>query len=124
VGLKSSEVACFVPVILYLALYKNNSRLSAFKCHILDKLQSYGFRGEALSAICRVADVTVTTRTSEDEFAMVYTLNNDGGIVTTKPSHFGKGKKNLFGKLVKKCELHLIYFRLCEIALKYILIRC
>jgi DNA mismatch repair ATPase MutL len=80
----------------------DNFGLSTVNCHILDKLQSYGFRGEALNAICRVADVTVTTRTSEDELAMMYTLNNDGNIVTTKPSHFGKGKKNLIGRVVLK----------------------
>jgi DNA mismatch repair ATPase MutL len=67
---------------------------------ILDKLHSYGFRGEALNAICHVADVTVTTRTSEDELAMVYTIKSDGNIVTSKPSHIGKGKKRLTGRLV------------------------
>jgi DNA mismatch repair protein PMS1 len=75
-----------------------------FNCIVLDKLQTYGFRGEALSAICHVADVTVTTRTSEDEFAMAYTVNNDGNIVTTKPSHLGKGKKNLTGSFVWNWE--------------------
>ena len=69
---------------------------------ILEKLHSYGFRGEALNAICHVADVTVTTRTSEDELAMVYTINNDGNIVTTKPSHFGKGEKSLTRRFIWK----------------------
>ncbi|XP_069679500.1 PMS1 protein homolog 1-like isoform X2 [Periplaneta americana] len=59
----------------------------------LDKLQSYGFRGEALNALCSVADVTITTRTSEDEVAMTYTLNMNGNVVKTKPSHFGKVRK-------------------------------
>ncbi|KAJ4451245.1 hypothetical protein ANN_02706 [Periplaneta americana] len=69
----------------------------------LDKLQSYGFRGEALNALCSVADVTITTRTSEDEVAMTYTLNMNGNVVKTKPSHFGKGTlvsaKHLFRNL-------------------------
>jgi len=69
---------------------------------ILEKLHTYGFRGEALNAICHVADVTVTTRTSEDELAMVYTINSDGNIVTTKPSHFGKGKKRVTGRFMWK----------------------
>jgi len=69
---------------------------------ILEKLHTFGFRGEALNAICHVADVTVTTRTSEDELAMVYTINSDGNIVTTKPSHFGKGKKRVTGRFIWK----------------------
>ena len=69
---------------------------------ILEELHTYGFRGEALNAICHVADVTVTTRTSEDELAMVYTINSNGNIVTTKPSHFGKGKKSLTGRFIWK----------------------
>jgi len=69
---------------------------------ILEKLHTYGFRGEALNAICHVADVTVTTRTSEDELAMVYTINSDGNIVTTKPSHFGKGKNGVTGRFMWK----------------------
>lgn len=88
----------------------NNSGLSAVKCHILDKLQSYGFRGEALSAICHVADVTVTTRTNEDELAMVYTLNHDGNIVATKPSHFVKGKKDLIWKTCVEMRVASVYF--------------
>jgi hypothetical protein len=122
VGWTTTQPTCFVPVILYLALFKNSCGLSAFNCHILDKLQSYGFRGEALSAICRVADVTVTTRTSEDELAMVYTLNNDGNIVTTKPSHFGKGKKNLIQRCVER-RVRSVYFSLHQITLKYIFIK-
>jgi hypothetical protein len=87
------------------ALYSNyNLGCQLFNCNVLEKLQSYGFRGEALSAICRVADVTVTTRTSEDEFATAYTLNNDGNIVTAKPSHFSKGKKNFTGRFVWNME--------------------
>jgi DNA mismatch repair protein PMS1 len=76
--------------------------LPIFFIIILEKLHTYGFRGEALNAICHVADVTVTTRTSEDELAMVYTINSDGNIVTTKPSHFGKGKKRLTGRFIWK----------------------
>ena len=36
---------------------------------ILEKLHTYGFRGETLNAICNVADVTVTIWTSEDELS-------------------------------------------------------
>jgi NAD-dependent dihydropyrimidine dehydrogenase PreA subunit len=84
-----------------------------FNFIILEKLHSYGFRGEALNAICHVADVTVTTRTSEDELAMVYTINSDGNIVTTKPSHFGKGENSLTGKFVWKHISHCVKLLEC-----------
>ncbi|PSN44979.1 hypothetical protein C0J52_05472 [Blattella germanica] len=72
-----------------MALPSYTSKISEYSD--LFKLQSYGFRGEALNALCRVADVSITTKTDEDEFAMVYMLNNDGNIISSKPSHLGKG---------------------------------
>ncbi|KDR06590.1 hypothetical protein L798_03564, partial [Zootermopsis nevadensis] len=75
----------------------------------LDKLQTYGFRGEALSAICSVADVTVTTRTSEDEFAMAYAVNDCGNIVTAKPSHLNKGTLVTVSGLFRKVPVRKNY---------------
>ncbi|KAJ9595906.1 hypothetical protein L9F63_012925, partial [Diploptera punctata] len=57
----------------------------------LDKLTSYGFRGEALNALCQVATVTITTRTREDEYAMTYTLDNCGSVLVSRPSSLSRG---------------------------------
>ncbi|PNF38564.1 hypothetical protein B7P43_G04046 [Cryptotermes secundus] len=91
----------------YMCLPSYTSKIGGYAD--LDKLQSYGFRGEALSAICRVADVTVTTRTNEDELAMVYTLNHDGNIVATKPSHFAKGTLVTVNKLFRNLPVRKNY---------------
>ncbi|KAG7240512.1 hypothetical protein INR49_026796 [Caranx melampygus] len=58
----------------------------------LQHLETYGFRGEALGSICAVAEVTVTTKTVEDDISTQYTLNFTGEIVSQKPSHLGQGK--------------------------------
>lgn len=57
----------------------------------IETLTTYGFRGEALAAICAVAKLSVTTKTSEDPVASTYTMNSDGTVVDAKPSHLSQG---------------------------------
>lgn len=86
----------------------------------LEHLQTYGFRGEALGSVCAVAEVTVTTKTKEDDFSTQYSLDLSGNIVSQKPSHLGQGTtvsvqrlfKNLpvrrqFYSSTKKCKEEL-----------------
>ncbi|XP_069790787.1 PMS1 protein homolog 1-like isoform X3 [Narcine bancroftii] len=83
----------------------------------LEALGTYGFRGEALSSICAVSEVIVTTKTSADEVSLQYTLDGAGHIISQKPSHMGQGTtvtalklfKNIpvrkqFYSTVKKCK--------------------
>ncbi|XP_050546179.1 PMS1 protein homolog 1-like isoform X2 [Daktulosphaira vitifoliae] len=57
----------------------------------LDKLTSYGFRGEALSSICAVADVTVITKTDKDKYANTYSMDMNGYVKSSSITHHQKG---------------------------------
>ena len=69
----------------------------------LESLTTYGFRGEALSSICELADVVITTRTKDEAYSFVYTLNTEGCVRSKKPSHIAQGTTvtvtNLFRNL-------------------------
>ncbi|XP_032222327.2 PMS1 protein homolog 1 isoform X2 [Nematostella vectensis] len=59
------------------------SKITTF--HNLDSLASYGFRGEALCSLCAVSNVSVMTKTNNEEVGMCYTLDQHGRISATKP---------------------------------------
>ncbi|KAM8855680.1 PMS1 protein homolog 1 [Spinachia spinachia] len=76
----------------------------------LELLETYGFRGEALGSICSVAEVTVVTKTEEDDISTQYTLNFSGEIVSQKPSHFGQGTTVSVLKLFKNIPVRRQYY--------------
>nr|XP_040057801.1 PMS1 protein homolog 1 isoform X2 [Gasterosteus aculeatus aculeatus] len=76
----------------------------------LEMLETYGFRGEALGSICSVAEVTVVTKTEEDDISTQYTLNFSGEIVSQKPSHFGQGTTVSVLKLFKNIPVRRQYY--------------
>ncbi|KAH7624931.1 hypothetical protein Ndes2526B_g00302 [Nannochloris sp. 'desiccata'] len=63
-----------------LMLKYHTSKLSSFD--ELENLSSFGFRGEALSSLCTVADVSVVTRTAEEETGSKLTYDHTGKILT------------------------------------------
>ncbi|XP_071290573.1 PMS1 protein homolog 1 [Agelaius tricolor] len=69
----------------------------------LERLTTYGFRGEALGSICSIAEVLVTTKTADDDFSIQYALDSNGRVTSKKPSHLGQGTTvtvlNLFKNL-------------------------
>nr|XP_029133042.1 PMS1 protein homolog 1 isoform X1 [Labrus bergylta]XP_029133043.1 PMS1 protein homolog 1 isoform X1 [Labrus bergylta] len=76
----------------------------------LERLETYGFRGEALGSICAVAEVSVITKTAEDDISTQYTLNFTGGVVSQKPSHFGQGTTVSVLKLFKNLPVRRQYY--------------
>uniref|UniRef100_A0A8C5U6V6 PMS1 homolog 1, mismatch repair system component n=1 Tax=Malurus cyaneus samueli TaxID=2593467 RepID=A0A8C5U6V6_9PASS len=69
----------------------------------LERLTTYGFRGEALGSICSISEVLVTTKTADDDFSIQYALDSKGHVTSKKPSHVGQGTTvtvlNLFKNL-------------------------
>ncbi|XP_053596109.1 PMS1 protein homolog 1 isoform X2 [Microplitis demolitor] len=81
-----------------MALQGYTSKLSNFSD--LESLTTYGFRGEALSSICKVSKVQVMTRTIEDDAARCYTLDHNGVVTVAQHCHRSLGTtvraENLF----------------------------
>ncbi|XP_037136460.1 PMS1 protein homolog 1 isoform X3 [Syngnathus acus] len=76
----------------------------------LERLQTYGFRGEALGSVCAVAEVTITTKSENDDISTQYSLNAQGGIVSQKPTHFGQGTTVSVMKLFKNLPVRRQYY--------------
>jgi DNA mismatch repair ATPase MutL len=57
------------------------SKISSFEDLVTEKLQSYGFRGEALNALCSISDLEITTKTSKDLTGTFATFDKSGNPV-------------------------------------------
>ncbi|CAG8500969.1 7153_t:CDS:10 [Dentiscutata erythropus] len=66
-----------------MALRYHTSKLEDFGG--LSKVETYGFRGEALNSICAISEsMQITTKTSNDPVAINYLLDRTGNIVDSK----------------------------------------
>ncbi|XP_040418186.1 PMS1 protein homolog 1 isoform X5 [Cygnus olor] len=89
----------------------------------LEKLTTYGFRGEALGSICCISEVLITTKTAADSISTQYTLDNSGHITSKKPSHLGQGTTVTVLKLFKNLPVRKQFYstnRKCKEELKKI----
>ncbi|XP_010128366.1 PREDICTED: PMS1 protein homolog 1 isoform X3 [Chlamydotis macqueenii] len=87
----------------------------------LEKLTTYGFRGEALGSICCISEVLITTKTAADDFSTQYALDNNGHITSKKPSHLGQGTTVTVLKLFKNLPVRKQFYstnRKCKEELK------
>ncbi|XP_070499909.1 mismatch repair endonuclease PMS2 [Chironomus tepperi] len=57
----------------------HTSKLKSFQD--LESIHTFGFRGEALSSLCGLSDVVITTRHSSSEYGTKLIYNNDGQII-------------------------------------------
>ena len=65
----------------------------------LDALASFGFRGEALSSLCALSDLSVATRTADDDAGTRVEYDAEGNVrsrgVVARGGHHGDGTKRL-----------------------------
>ncbi|KAM9287376.1 PMS1 protein homolog 1 isoform 2-T3 [Morus bassanus] len=87
----------------------------------LERLTTYGFRGEALGSICSISEVLITTKTAADDFSTQYALDSNGHITSNKPSHLGQGTTVTVLKLFKNLPVRKQFYstnRKCKEELK------
>ncbi|XP_014601748.1 PREDICTED: PMS1 protein homolog 1 isoform X1 [Polistes canadensis] len=91
----------------FIALPSSTSKISCFED--LGMLKTYGFRGEALNALCKMSDVVIMTKTENDEVGRLYNMDNDGNIMTTESYPRPKGTtvqvKQMFRQLPVRRKL-------------------
>lgn len=69
----------------FMALSSYTSKIENFED--LDKLYTYGFRGEALQALSEISELTVITKSQNEEIATLYNINSKGNIIKSEPCH-------------------------------------
>ncbi|KFP50028.1 PMS1 protein 1, partial [Cathartes aura] len=87
----------------------------------LERLTTYGFRGEALGSICCISEVLIATKTAADDFSTQYALDSNGHIISKKPSHLGQGTTVTVLKLFKNLPVRKQFYstnRKCKEELK------
>ncbi|KAK9945657.1 hypothetical protein M0R45_011160 [Rubus argutus] len=89
-----------------LALKHHTSKLAGFPD--LQSLTTFGFRGEALSSLCALGNLTVETRTKYEQVATHLTFDHSGVLVAEKKTARQVGTtvtvKNLFVNLPVRCK--------------------
>jgi DNA mismatch repair protein PMS2 len=71
------------------ALKHYTSKLSSF--NDLAQVRSFGFRGEALSSLCALATLSVTTSTGQSPVGVLVDYTADGTIQSKNPTPMTKG---------------------------------
>ncbi|XP_065525974.1 PMS1 protein homolog 1 isoform X4 [Lathamus discolor] len=87
----------------------------------LERLTTYGFRGEALGSICSISEVLITTKTDADDISTQYALDSNGHVASKKPSHLGQGTTVTVLKLFKNLPVRKQFYstnRKCKEELK------
>uniref|UniRef100_A0A182NK55 MutL C-terminal dimerisation domain-containing protein n=1 Tax=Anopheles dirus TaxID=7168 RepID=A0A182NK55_9DIPT len=97
----------------------------------LESIETFGFRGEALSSLCALSDMVITTRHCSSPHATKLILNHEGRIGTRTPCARAVGTTvsltNLFATLpVRKKEfqrnIKREFLRMCQILQAYCLV--
>jgi DNA mismatch repair ATPase MutL len=57
------------------------SKISSFEDLTTDRLQTFGFRGEALNALSRISELEIITKSANDVAATSVTFDRMGNVV-------------------------------------------
>lgn len=92
-----------------LGLRYHTSKISDF-AKLQESLETFGFRGEALSCLCNLANVSITTKTKSSPTGTRLTFRKDGSIAKKEAAARSQGTtvtvKNLFHSMpVRRREL-------------------
>lgn len=94
-----------------LAVKHTTSKIAVFSD--LEKVQSFGFRGEALSSLCAIGDgITVTTRTAAQTVATKLVYDRNGVLVSRSPCARKQGTTVIVTKLFSSLPVRLKDFEL------------
>jgi len=85
------------------------SKISSFQN--LDSLQTYGFRGEALHSLTKMAQVKITTRTASDPLATSYLFTRSGEVGGAAPCPDGPGTSVIVTDLFKTVPVRRQYHK-------------
>ena len=102
IGIKKEDTS-------YMALPHYTSKLTSMDD--LTSLESYGFRGEALTSVAAVSTLSITTCTEADDIALTYTIDHSGQVIATRPSHLGRGTTVSVTNLFKNVPVRKQYYR-------------
>ncbi|KAL7648803.1 UNVERIFIED_CONTAM: hypothetical protein RMT77_000710 [Armadillidium vulgare] len=94
--------------VSYIAKPHFTSKIEAFED--LNNLSTYGFRGEALSSLCAVSDVFVSTKNEKDNFGFTYSFDCNGNILDKKPAAVTTGTSIIVKNLFKKIPVRRQYY--------------
>lgn len=83
----SADNGCGVPEQSLAELCRPSTTSKLSNAQDLERINTYGFRGEALSAICGIAKrVSITTRTKHQPVAQCAQYGTDGSLLRTAPA--------------------------------------
>lgn len=112
-----------------LALKHHTSKISEFSD--LESVETLGFRGEALSSLCALCELTIITKHSSEEIGTKIVYDQEGLIVSETPTPRTEGTTvlltNLFSTLpVRRKEfvknLRREFSKMCNILYAYCLV--
>lgn len=82
------------------------SKITSFED--LNKVSSYGFRGEALNALNQISDLTIITKTKENEYGYKLKFDKENNLISCEEVASESGTKVILEKIYQNFPVRLI----------------